>query len=71
MKFHDQADLLLFLRDNLDIVAKFEAIIRRVEVELPIGERNDEEGYGNHKPSYKRKGRLMLTGLLCTYSIRV
>jgi hypothetical protein len=41
MKFHDQSDLPLFLRDYLDIAAKFEAIIRRVEVELPVGERND------------------------------
>lgn len=46
LKFNGQAKLVAFLHENPDLAAELEAKIRGVEVELPDGERVDEDGYG-------------------------
>lgn len=47
LKFNGQAAFKQFLRENDDIAAELEAIIRGSNVELEDGEREDEEGYGD------------------------
>ncbi|UOE58173.1 recombinase RecA [Cytobacillus oceanisediminis] len=46
LKFNGMEAFKSFLRENEDVVAELDALIRGVEVELPEGERVDEEGYG-------------------------
>lgn len=47
LKFNGQAKLVAFLHEHKDLAAELEAKIRGVEVELPDGERVDEDGYGD------------------------
>ncbi|WP_263117523.1 recombinase RecA [Bacillus subtilis] len=47
LKFNGQAKLVAYLHENPDIALELEAKIRGVEVELPDGERVDEDGYGD------------------------
>lgn len=47
LKFNGQAALVAYLHDTPAIAAELEAKIRGTEVELPDGERVDEDGYGD------------------------
>ncbi|MDA1977110.1 recombinase RecA [Bacillus cereus] len=53
LKFNGQARLVAFLHENKDLAAELEAKIRGVEVELPDGERVDEDGYGDMEETPK------------------
>ncbi|MEK1828844.1 hypothetical protein AAAC51_06780 [Priestia megaterium] len=47
LKFQGQAKLVDYLRENQDIADELETLIRGGSVELPDGERVDEDGYGD------------------------
>ncbi|MEX3713443.1 recombinase RecA [Cytobacillus horneckiae] len=46
LKFNGQAALVAYLHETPEIATELEAKIRGIEVELPEGERVDEDGYG-------------------------
>lgn len=46
LKFNGRAKLTEYLRENTDLLEELENKIRGIEIELPDGERVDEDGYG-------------------------